>query len=228
MKPHDLKPAFAWKERRILIQDRIWYVPPRVQSEEPFQFPGWSDLQLFGNQQPVAIEYCSGNGVWIADKAELNPHLNWVAVERKFDRVRKIWSKIKNRQLSNLFIICGEAHHITKQYLPNNSVSEVYINFPDPWPKKKHAKNRLIQSSFAQELNRIMLPNSKFTFVTDDAPYSEWFINIMQKEKGFISAYKEPFYVTEFMNYGSSSFEELWRSKGKTIRYHQYISAGSA
>lgn len=223
MRPNDLKPIFTWKNRHIVIHDRVWYVPARVPAEnKPFIFPGWSHPDVFGNDQPVNVEYCSGNGDWIANKAQQHPELNWVAVEKKFDRVKKIWAKIKNRQLSNLFVICGEAYASTKTYFTDQTISEVYINFPDPWPKNKHAKHRIIQSEFVQEMWRILRPESPFTFVTDDIPYSEWFTDVMQKSSGFQSLFPEPFYTHEQPNYGSSYFEELWRSKGKIIRYHQY------
>lgn len=99
-----------------MIHDRVWYVPERTAAPSDFVFPGWEHPDLFGNGNPVIMEYCSGNGAWIANKAIQNPHLNWVAVERKFERVRKIWSKVKNHGLANLIVICGEAHNATERF----------------------------------------------------------------------------------------------------------------
>ncbi len=223
MKPEDLKPPYAKEERRIFIHDRVWFLPnDRLPPPNEFVFPGWEHPDIFGNNHPVCIEYCSGNGAWIAGKAQANPHLNWVAVERKFDRVRKIWSKIKNLDLPNLFIICGEAHQATRTYFPECSAHDVYINFPDPWPKARHAKNRLIQAEFAQQLWRILQEGRSLTFVTDDPPYSEWLIEVMTAHKGFSSSYPSPYYTTDESCYGTSYFDQLWRSKGRTIRYHKF------
>lgn len=223
MKPEDLKPPHTKEERRIFIYDRVWFLPTsRLPSANEFTFPGWQHADIFGNANPVCVEYCSGNGAWIAAKAKANPQLNWVAVEMKFDRVRKIWSKIKNLGLTNLFVICGEAHQATSLYFPASSVNDVYINFPDPWPKSRHAKNRLIQAEFAKELWRILETGRSLTFVTDDAPYSEWLIEVMSLQPGFVSSYPAPFYSLEETNYGTSYFDELWRSKGRSIRYHHF------
>lgn len=220
MKPEELKPPFPRDDQRIAIHDRVWYVPERTRQPGEFVFPGWNHADLFGNDQPIVIEYCSGNGAWIASKAAANPNINWVAVEMKFDRVRKVWSKIKNLGLNNLIVIYGEANVTTQRYFPNDSISDVYINFPDPWPKKRHFKNRLIQPEFANQLSRILKEGKSLTFVTDDVPYSEWLIEVMENHKHFISKYPEPFFLNEEPNYGTSYFDELWRSKGRTIRYH--------
>lgn len=219
MKPEDLKPPCPREAQLTIIHDRVWYIPRR-RHQSPFEFPGWGHPDLFGNDLPVVVEYCSGNGAWIANKAQAHPNLNWVAVEMKFDRVRKIWSKIKNLQLNNLIVVCGEAFMVTSDYFPNESISDVYINFPDPWPKRRHAKNRLIQSAFADELSRILRKGKSLTFVTDDVPYSEWLIEVMVNHQDFTSIYPDPFYSTEDANYGTSYFDQLWRSKGRAIRYH--------
>lgn len=219
MKPADLKPPCSKEDQRTVIHDRVWYIPKRSIKFD-FVFPGWSHSDLFGNDSPVIVEYCSGNGAWIAEKAQKNPDLNWVAVEMKFERVRKIWSKIKNLGLKNLIVICGEANMTTAYYFPEDSVSDVYINFPDPWPKNRHAKNRLIQPVFADQLSRILKEGKSLTFVTDDIPYSEWLIEVMGNHSHFTSFYPHPYYLSDEADYGSSYFEQLWKSKGRSIRYH--------
>lgn len=227
MKPTDIEIPFEWDDRKIVIHDRVWYIPGLQKTPQDFSFPGWKDPLVFGNKNPVVIEYCSGNGAWILDRAKRFPHLNWVAVEMKFQRVRKIWSKVKNNELPNLFTICGEALRATKDFFPTGSIESIYINFPDPWPKNRHAKNRLIRPEFLAEMQRILQPGGAITFVTDDPGYSDWTINAFAKDKGFRSTYPSPFYATEWPDYGTSYFEELWRQQGKNIRYHQFIKEQS-
>lgn len=152
MKPEDLKAPFRWEERRILVSDRILYVPNQFDDYQSFTFPGWTDPQFFSRKLPVCIEYCSGNGAWIVAKAQIHSDMNWVAIEQKFERVRKVWAKMKNLNLDNLMVICAEGFRTTQNYIPGSSVKAVYINFPDPWPKKKHAKHRIIQSPFIEEI----------------------------------------------------------------------------
>lgn len=222
MRPKHLKCPFNWKERHVLIEDRIWYVPERFNDYASFTFPGWHHPQMFDRLSPICVEFCSGNGAWIAEKAQLYPDRNWVAVERNFDRVRKIWSKIKNFQLTNLLTVSGEGYSVTKNYLPSSSVHEVYINFPDPWPKTRHAKKRIVQTPFIAEVNRILVPGGTLTLVTDDEDHSQWMISVLQKVTGFQSVLPSPFYTEEYPDYGTSYFEDLWREKGKSIRYHVF------
>jgi tRNA (guanine-N7-)-methyltransferase len=140
----------------------------------------------------------------------------------KFKRVRKIWSKIKNLNLMNLVVLCGEAKHATKFYFSDQSVTGIYINFPDPWPKKRHAKNRLIDPSFIHELYRILKPQGKITIVTDDFNYSNEIIRLMSQVTGFTSLYAKG-YTLNSEDYGTSYFDTLWRTKGKEIRLHEFI-----
>lgn len=222
MKPSDLKAPFPWDNRSVLIEDKIFYVPERCGNDSTFVFPGWEHPSLFGNNHPIQIEYCSGNGAWITDKAFENPNINWIAVEKKFVRARKIWSKMKNRQLNNLVVICGEAYKATQMYFPSGSFEAAYINFPDPWPKKRHAKNRLIRPSFVAEIWRVLQNDSTFTLVTDDPDYSMRMIEEMGCYPGFESTFPEPYYIMEMSGYGTSYFEQLWRDQGKTIRFHRF------
>lgn len=222
MKPEVLKAPFRWDQRQILVRDQVWYVPDRLDDYSSYVFPGWDHPDFFDCLKPICIEYCSGNGAWIAAKAQAHPDLHWVAVEQNFDRVRKIWSKTKNLLLNNLITVCGEGLRITQHYLPGESVRAIYINFPDPWPKRRHANHRIVKVPFIRELHRILEPGGTLTLVTDDEVYSQQMIAVLRQEPGFHSSFPDPFYVHEVSGYGSSYFEDLWRQKGKVIRYHVF------
>lgn len=220
MKPTDLKAPFTWDERRVHYEDQVLYVPEYYDKWDEFAFPGWTSL--FQNPRPLKIEYCSGNGAWVARRAQGHPEANWVAIEKKFVRVRKIWSKIQNHTLPNLIAVCGEGLQVTRHFLPHECADEVFINFPDPWPKKRHVKHRIVQPTFIAELYRVLKEGGRINFVTDDPDYSSWMVAVMQGHTGFKSEYGAPFYITEAPEYGTSWFDELWRGKGRTIRYHQF------
>lgn len=221
MKPKDLKRFFTFEERRPFLEDHIFYVPVYYTEHEKFALPHFH--QYFGNPSLVSVEYCSGNGDWILEKAAMHPERNWVAVEKRFDRVRKIWSKLKNQGIKNLLIVHAEALTFTRHYLPSESVDEVYINFPDPWPKFKHAKNRLLQHPFLNELSRVLPTGKKVVFVTDALPYLEETIKYFQAHPHFTPFFPDPFYQVDLPYYGSSWFENLWKEKGKPILFTQFI-----
>jgi tRNA (guanine-N7-)-methyltransferase len=225
MQPKDLKFPYRWKDRRPEIRDGVLYIPDYYDKHHEFELPAWEEV--FGNSNPVVIEYCSGNGTWIAEKAK-DKTKNWIAVEWRFERVQKIWSKKQNQKLDNLFIVCGDARVFISQYLKDQSIGEVYVNFPDPWPKEKHAKNRLFQTSFITELTRTLKSGASLTIVTDDPPYSEQIANVILTNPSWKPAYPAPHYVTEWPGYGASYFDSLWREKGRMIRYFQFLKLKTA
>ncbi len=224
MKPKDLPFPYSWEDRRPLLKDGVLFVPDYYQGHSEFPKLDWSCGAVFANTNRVVIEYCSGNGAWIIDKALSFPAINWVAVEWRFDRVRKIWSKKNNTLIPNLFIVCGEAVTFTSSYVQESSVSEVYVNFPDPWPKEKHAKNRLIQQEFIQAIAKAVVKEGKATFVTDAAAYSRQMVEQMQQSGEWRSHFPSPYFVSEWDGYGPSYFNDLWTSQGRSIFYHQFIN----
>ncbi|MEM7175307.1 MAG: tRNA (guanosine(46)-N7)-methyltransferase TrmB [Chlamydiota bacterium] len=218
-----LQYPYSFEERRPTLINRVFFLPPHYFGE--LGVLSWESPKLFGNHHPVHIEYCSGNGEWIIDRALRYPQWNWVAVEKKFKRVRKIYAKREKRQLKNLAIVAGDAIALTKHCLALNSVAAIYINFPDPWPKKKHAKHRLIQEEFVDNLSQVVLPAGTFTLVTDHSDYWEQIRVILEK----VAIWKAVSVPARFEEeYGSSYFDRLWRSKGLPIRFLAYQKKVSA
>lgn len=215
MRPKDLKLPFADRESCPLLAERVFYLPSYYPGYETFPFPSWEGL--FGNDYDVHIEYGSGNGDWIVEKARVHPHANWVAIEFAFDRVRKIFAKRHNLALQNLFIVCGEAWNFTRAFVRESSVAHAYINFPDPWPKRRHTKNRLVSPAFVTELVRILKPGGRVTLATDDAPYRDFALPHLRHALQPVDP--EPFFRREYPGYGTSYFEEMWRGQGKEIYY---------
>ncbi len=224
MKATDLKYPFTWEERHPVLHERVLFVPRHYENHDVWPFPRWDSPSLFGKTGPVFVEYCSGNGEWILEKARVEPHLFWVAVEKRFDRVRKIWLKMQKQKLTNLLVVCGDALTFTKHYLPPCSIEGIYVNFPDPWPKPRHARNRIFQEPFIKEISRVVKKGGGATLVTDDPPYSLQMIEQMQIGDLWRSSFEAPYFKTDWPSYGSSFFDALWRKKGKVIHYHQFIN----
>ncbi|NGX39928.1 MAG: tRNA (guanine-N(7)-)-methyltransferase [Chlamydiae bacterium] len=216
MRPKDLKFPFKWEERRPALYEGVLIVPQYYNKHDEWEG------SLFSSGKPLSIEYCSGNGDWIIEKAKGNPDKFWVAVEKQFERVRKIWSKMHNEEINNLLIVCGEAQTFTRHYLPDAIAEEVFVNFPDPWPKDRHAKHRLIQSPFVRELARVVRKEGTATFVTDHTDYSAQMIEVMQKNSGWKALYPDPYYSNSLEDYGSSWFETLWKRKGRSFYLLQF------
>lgn len=195
---------FTWEERRVqLLDPSFLYIPGQISHKE--------SREINFDSPNVQIEFCSGTGAWISTKAKENPSIFWIAVEKKFERAKKIWQKQQNEGLVNLMIVCAEAEEFIKFYIPK--AEEVFVNFPDPWPKRRHEKHRLIRQPFLTDLVKIGVKRA--TCVTDDLPYA----NQMLKEFEMSKEWKLDFHIHHWPEYGSSYFESLWKSKGRTIHY---------
>ena len=201
----------SWEQRRPLMQNGVFYVPSYYKEHDRGLFPGFACY--FDNTASVHLEYGSGNGEWVVRCAEEQPCTNWVAVEKSFRRVRKIHARKIKSGVNNLLIVAGEGLTFTQHYLSDSCLSAAYINFPDPWPKRRHAKHRLVRQPFVQELRRIIVKQGSVTFVTDHPHYKE------QMEKEMVAWQSVPM---QHMSYGSSYFERLWRSCGRQIHYMRY------
>ena len=223
MKPQDLKIPFTWKKRKPFLLDGLLYLPKYYDKHHLFKNnPFEKDSKIFLDKKPFYIEYCSGNGQWITEKAMQNPEINWIAIEMRFDRARKIYAKKVNLNISNLFIVLGEGLTFTRYYVPDNMILKAYVNFPDPWPKKRHAKHRLVCDTFVSEMKRIVQRDGKVTLATDDKETSYRIISEFNKDKIWHSVFEKPFFINSWPGYGNSFFENLFIKKGKKIFYMQF------
>lgn len=132
----------------------------------------WSEV--FENDAPVELELGSGDGSFIVELARRHPDRNFVAVERLMGRARKIVREAKKLDLKNLKALRLDASYVVARLCPADSVERVWILFPDPWPKARHHKRRLIQADFLDELERVVRPGGEVRFATDHEEYFQW------------------------------------------------------
>jgi tRNA (guanine-N7-)-methyltransferase len=219
--PSDLRIPFAWKDRKTVLLDKFLYIPTYFHNHELF---GRLDLEaVFPNRQPLSVEYCSGNGQWICSMASAHPERNWIAVDMDFARARKTWLRLFREGLSNLLVVCGEGIVFTRHYLPKACCSCIYVNFPDPWPKRIHAKHRIVRKVFLDEIEQILLPNSPVVLATDDEAYSEQMIRLFRSASKWRSSFDEPYYTHDLDGAATSYFLELWKQKERNIRTHRFV-----
>ncbi|WP_225434854.1 tRNA (guanosine(46)-N7)-methyltransferase TrmB, partial [Limosilactobacillus reuteri] len=109
----------------------------------------------FDKKQPIYIEIGSGMGQFITTLAEQHPEINFVSLEREKSVMYKVLDKVKDKGLTNLKMICNDAIELN-EYFKENEVSRIYLNFSDPWPKKRHAKRRLTYRTFLALYEQIL------------------------------------------------------------------------
>jgi len=225
MKPKDLPytiKSFASSIPSYI--DGVLSIPAYFHADKDELFP--SINETLKEAKALHVEICSGNGEWITEKASNNPEIFYIAIEKKFMRVRKIWSKMKNMGIKNLLIVCGMGEDFFQYYLEKGSIDQIFINFPDPWPKTRHAKHRIIKSSFIKPLYDMLKNEGTVTITTDCADYSAEIIDLFKQDPHFENLYKEKGYIPLDEGYGGSYFKRLWKDLGRVNRLMTFKKIG--
>lgn len=127
--------------------------------------------KIFPVEQPLELELGSGDGTFLVELARRKPHHNFIGVERLLGRIRKMERKARRAQLTNLRGVRIESSYFLEYLLPPHSVAVLHIYFPDPWPKRKHRRFRLINEEFPALAHQALAPGGTLFVRTDDADY---------------------------------------------------------
>jgi tRNA (guanine-N7-)-methyltransferase len=153
---------------RLLPEFGVPYRP------EPLDF-----TRVFGRTAPVVLEIGFGMGETTAEIAASNPRIDYLGVEVHAPGVGSLLRMIEARQLSNLRIVQHDAAEVVEHMIPAASLSGIHIFFPDPWPKKRHHKRRLLQAGFARLLATRLRPGGYLHAATDWDEYAEWMLQVL-------------------------------------------------
>lgn len=159
-----------------------WCIP---YTEYPLNY-----VDVFDNVNPVTIEIGFGMGKATAIIAEQNPEKNYLGLEVHTPGVGKLLGEIEARQLKNLYIIEHDAMEVLDTMIPDDSVAAFHIFFPDPWPKKKHHKRRLVQRPRTDLLARKLAHGGYLYMATDWEPYAEFALEQLSSTPGLKNAYE--------------------------------------
>jgi tRNA (guanine-N7-)-methyltransferase len=145
------------------------------------------DLEaLFPGLDGVEVELGSGDGSFLAEYAAQNPGRGFLGVERLLGRLRKLERKAQRRGLCNLRVLRLEAAYVLRWKLASGTVSALHVYFPDPWPKRRHWKRRLVNEPFVEEAARILKPGGRVFLRTDNEPYFEQMREVFGRSDRFV------------------------------------------
>lgn len=132
------------------------------------------DLEkLFGNSNPVILEIGSGKGRFLISTATERPDVNLIGIEKALHYHRVIRDRVLKRGLTNVRLINHDAFLVMRDMLSDESIGEVHVYFPDPWPRTKHQKRRIIRPEALKEMRRVLVPGGSGIYVTDHQEYFE-------------------------------------------------------
>ena len=166
------------------------------------------------------LEIGCGNGKFIVELAMNNKDKYFVGIEYSYKAAKKAVSKAYKRNIKNLTIIFGEANNVIDKYLKEKYYfDKIYLNFPDPWPKKKHAHRRIFTRSFLYKMHTILKDDGIFYSVTDDDNYALEIMNPIYKEAENFRNVLDSEYVHKLEGYGVTLYEEKMRAVGHNIYF---------
>ena len=189
----------------------------------PLEFVGKLDLQFHPSQpdhiEADYLEIGPGRGDFLMDMAAAYPDKRFVAVEIGGKRFRKLSARIDRAGLNNVVLIRGDARVVLPKFITAGSVSRLLVLFPDPWPKTRHAHNRLLTSSFIRLLADCIRPGGELFHATDVREYADWVAENCRKVDG-IRLDDPPITAgVPIQEYRPTFFELKWRAEGKSIHY---------
>jgi tRNA (guanine-N7-)-methyltransferase len=127
--------------------------------------------QVFPRVAPLEIDLGCGDGAFLVAMAERFPERNFLGVERMPGRVRSACGRAARQGLSNVRVLRVESFYAVEYLFPHGSAAVAHLLFPDPWPKKRHQRRRIVTREFVAAVHRLLAPGGQFRVATDQADY---------------------------------------------------------
>ena len=141
--------------------------------------------QAFGRDAPTRLEIGFGDGGALLEMAEKNPHCNFIGAEVHRPGVGRLLLQLEARQLANVRVFCDDGIRVLSGAIATHALDAVYLYFPDPWPKKKHHKRRIVQPAFIQLVSDRLATGGYFHFATDWQPCAEQALERLEQSGHF-------------------------------------------
>ena len=149
---------------------------------------GLLDLDtVFGRRAPRVLEIGFGNGETLASLAESHPDRDYLGIDVYEPGIGRLLAAIAEKSLSNVRLLRVDAVDVLRMSLPAASLAEVLLLFPDPWPKKRHHKRRLVQADFVRQVATSLAPGGVFHLATDWQNYAEHMLAVLEAEGAFVN-----------------------------------------
>lgn len=169
---------------------------------------------LFGNDHPVELEIGMGKGTFITEQAKARPEVNFFGLEYARWFWRYASDRLRRNKCENARTACAEAQYFLTEFIADASLSVIHVYFPDPWPKKRHHKRRLVQERFMPLIDRILTSGGRLHLVTDHSEYFEQMQQVVGGSHLQIVEYNRPGSAAEGEFVGTN-FERKYQRDGR-------------
>lgn len=150
------------------------------------------------------------------------PELPFLGVEVSRVRVEKAARRVVRAGLGNVFLVHAPAEYLLERVLPDACVVECWINFPDPWPKKRHHKRRLIRPDLVCQIVRVLVRGAPLHVATDHVEYADWIAGVLSSEGGLTNRNAPAPWSDRPPPRPETCYESEFRGEGRRIAYFEY------
>ncbi len=183
----------------------------------------WPDWQAqFGNHQPLKLEIGFGMGSFLIEMAAQEPHTNFIGMDFYHKGIRKLMTRIQKLQLENIRVAYGDVRFKIPQLFKDGELDTVYINFPDPWPKKRHIKRRLIKPDFVNLIGQKLAPEGRIFLATDFEPYAMEMLEYFNSEPMFQNQEPDSGFLESREDLPKTKYQKNFINAGHKIYYLEY------
>jgi len=173
--------------------------------------------RIFVQEQPLEVELGCGDASFLADYAARHPSRNFLGIERLLGRIRKLDRKGRRAGLTNLRGVRIESAYLLEYLLPPNAATAVHIYFPDPWPKLKHRRHRLINERFPGLVRQALASRGVVYLRTDDEDYFRQMTEVFAADRRF-----QPVETPDDLAAVRTDFEQEFNARGIATRRAAY------
>jgi tRNA (guanine-N7-)-methyltransferase len=169
--------------------------------------------ELCRDGRPLEVDLGCGDGSFLLEMARQFPERDFIGVERLLGRVRKVCKRLTRNDLGNGRVLRLENRYTVEWLLPEASIARLHLLCPDPWPKLRHHRRRLVQVEFLEGVRRVLEPGGEFLFMTDHQEYFEWVSDKVAECGGF----ERLEWSGEEFFYPKTDFQRQWEAEGKAM-----------
>lgn len=192
--------------------DQHWHSYVIEYQAELLQLPS-----LFAAEKPLIVEIGFGMGDSLLEMAMENTDANFIGIDVHRPGVGKLLHGIVESKLTNVKIVCHDAKEVLQHCFESDSIDRLLVFFPDPWPKQRHHKRRLIQPDFIDCVSQKLRPGGEIHLATDWQAYAEHMMEVLESNKGLSNAWGANSYwstadrpVTKFERRGKKLGHSVW------------------